>query len=333
MFSAQLNTVENKILSITKTLQFKSAIIEFLPKENEWESKKVALLKQSLPDIQEWKIYDHSACFNSLYNLYETFVHKLIASVLMDYQSHTPYSELPEILRDRHSIGTGEILQKISQNKYNHINKADLHKELYLCSLEGQQYSITPETICAHDNNIRTDVLSDLFNRVGYHQIANYLENCNRIRAVVEYSEHATCQKLLKEFVDRRNDCSHGEVDEILSTNQLLFFCNFVRTLCFSIGDFAKSNLLNVHAEKEIITKRGTVVECYKNNASVLNVCSGQYSVGDKIFVNYNGIFKSASIQSIQINDENTDNCLISSETEIGLKTDLKLKAGMALFL
>jgi hypothetical protein len=333
MFLAELNTVENKISSIKKILQFRSAIMSFLPKEKEWESRKVADLKQSLPDPQEWKIYDHSACFNSLYSLYETFIHKLIASVLIDYQSHTPYNALPVILRERHSVGLGEILQKLSQNKYNHIQKTDLHRELYLCSLEENRYRITPETIYAHDNNIRTDVLSELFNRVGYPRIINHLESCNKIKAVVDQSEHASCQKLLKDFVDRRNDSSHGEVDEILSTNQLLLFCDFVSTLCFSIGDFAKNNLLNVHTKREVITHRGTVIQCYRDNISILNVCSGTYSVGGTIFLNNNGTFITASIRTIQINGKDSKHCTISSETELGLKTDLKLKEGMMVFL
>jgi hypothetical protein len=335
MFDSQLDKLVKKVNSARRMLHFKVALMEFFPKENQWGGTKVIALMNAQPELKDWKISDHVTCFSSLYSAYETFVHEIIEGVLTNYSTHTDYFDLPTKLTDRHSIGMGEALQKLNMPRYSHLEKSILAEELYNCINGTHPYTITPETIYAHDNNLRMDILIELFTRVDYDKLNEHLQGCNDLNTLMERSEssHSQILPLLKEFIDRRNECSHGEIDEILSISQLLFFCDFVATLCISIHRFSKSKTIKMNLSKSDYVESGKVTECFSDNISVVVAEAGRYEVGENFILSKEHAFNTAEIISIRIDNVDYESYSVLGKTEIGLKTSIKLMKGTVLFL
>lgn len=326
MLSSEIDVVFKKIHSVSSIIKFRRIFLEYLPKENEWAGKKMVALIENMPASQNWKIYDHVACFSNLYNIYESFVHSMIAEVIREYEKQCVYIELPNSLKEQHRIGHSEIVKNINSARYSHLSHISLAEEMHKCVSGDPEYKITPEAIYLHDYNINADWLAKIFNRVGFSRVVDWLDRSSSVREVLDgpISEHVRFSSQLKDFIERRNDCAHGDVDQVLGEEQLLFYCDFVKSTCNSVCEFILDNIIRKRLDRGSHIGVGTVIERYKGNIVVVVVTSGKFVVGDKIVVRNQKSCVLAEVLSIQINGESLNEINIHSQTEVGFMLDVK---------
>lgn len=236
------------------------------------------------------------------------------------------YSELPISLRGQHTKGVGEILTKLTLPMYSHLNGPELGGEISSVKAKKGGYKITAESIYKHDQNLRLDQLTDIFNRVDFTDIREWLDASPEIREVLDdsFSEHSKVDGLLRDFVQRRNDCNHGEVDDILSESQLIFFCNFISSLCEAIYEFSNHKILSIMKDNGFINIAGEVTEVYSNQISVALVDSGSYSIGSSVYYVKENYCKLATVESIKVDNLDCYGVSPVTELEVGFKTNIK---------
>lgn len=328
MFTSELQTLKKRTEAIRTIISFRAALSDYFPSEREWAGAKLQALLKKVPDSQEWKVFDHTACFSSLYTAYESYIHNIIARAIADYQSFESYADLPDSLKVQHRIGIANITTKIDFSRYSHFSINALAEELHGCLNTSDKHSITPETIYMHENNINMQQLADLLNRINYRGIVPWLDRSPIILSILSdsRSSQARITSLLKEFVERRNDCNHGEADEILGRDQLLFFCDFVDAICEAIYEFSHNALIGLNIDRGVQNVCGTVTEIFSDNVSVLVASSGTFEVGKYIVCMGDGFCKKIKIESMRLDDVACSSFSVISELELGLVTSVKLK-------
>lgn len=328
MFEAELAKSKVKIDAIRSVLEFRDSFYDFLPKEKEWAGSKVLALMEKLPDSKSWRVYDHTACFSSLYTIYESYVHELITAVVKDFSDHLLNTEIPECLKRQYREGHSEILKKLDYSRYSRFSEADLALR-YSEFIAGKDFvPIMPEAIYLHDRNLNMEWLNKLFCRVEFTNVSDWLHKDQSIQNVLELSDHARCDGLLKEFVDRRNECSHGEVDQVLSISGLIFFCDFIEALSTSLYNFCNFHRYSLFTQKDKLQPCGVVTEEFqKAGASVIDLDRPvTLCVGDQLALMSSDNYQSAVIQSIAIESEDCIGVSTLSSLEIGIKADIPLK-------
>ncbi|MBS9393040.1 MAG: hypothetical protein HEQ29_07725 [Dolichospermum sp. LBC05a] len=118
-------------------------------------------ISQDIPELTDWRVYDHCAVVTRLYAIYETFVEDLIEDWLILLPSlYSNYSELNETIRKTHQSGVGRLLQEILKEDNHRYKNLSTQQVMYglLNGETSKSYCqlATIETI-QDNNNFITD--------------------------------------------------------------------------------------------------------------------------------------------------------------------------------
>jgi hypothetical protein len=90
-------------------------------------------ISQDIPELTDWRVYDHCAVVTRLYAIYETFVEDLIEDWLILLPSlYSNYSELNETIRKTHQSGVGRLLQEILKEDNHRYKNLSTQQVMYL---------------------------------------------------------------------------------------------------------------------------------------------------------------------------------------------------------
>lgn len=117
MFEKLLNTYKANISNVRSIIQTNEELRKIISKKNSSNEETVLNnLKKVVPNIDNWKEYQHCAVVTRLYSIYEGFVENLIKDWISLLPSiFTNYSELDQKIKDTHVRGVGKLLQEISR--------------------------------------------------------------------------------------------------------------------------------------------------------------------------------------------------------------------------
>lgn len=203
------------------------------------------------------RIYDHAAFVVLLYASFERFVENLVAECAVLASRRVPYSDLPEGLRSKHRSKTLDLVLKnrVGEGRLRGLNESDFLKNLLDCLRNESPYALNREALIAHDSNLRTKAVDELFAGVGLPHacVAATLAMHAAIRDAAATSDtggkvmqtgealaelsHERVRLQLEELVSRRNDIAHGGIQDIPSVEAMLEQLAFIKE--FSAGLFA----------------------------------------------------------------------------------------------
>ena len=297
-----------------------------------------ALIEVGVSD-REWRLYDHCSVVMRLYAIYESFVKKLITDWLQRLPDLvSSYDDLGEKFHNTHQDNIGRLLRDLNKDRFQHLTNRQVVEGLYL-AVTGAKYELLPDAFLFHDQNLRKDTLQKLLADAGIVEDAwKWIVEYREIKIFVEEirQNENSAEGELKQLVDYRNQAAHGFVDQVLGTDELLYLCDFVEALCKALAELVVYQIILKKTSLGQARNVGQITEWYKkSNAAVAKVRKITLTVGSSLFlINENCSYCSyAKIESIMINDAPKINVEISDEIEVGLKFDVDVRKGLALYL
>jgi len=297
-------------------------------------------IKQDVPEMTEWRIYDHCAAVTKLYAIYENFVEDLIRDWLGSLpQLCLNYTDLDERIRNTHKLGVGRLLLDLNKNRYEHLAIEDVVSGLYLGINEETSYELLPDAFLFHEQNLRREILEKLLADAGILNSWTWIDKHKSIKNFVEEvrGSQNTAEGELNELISYRNDAAHGAlIDDFLRSNALLELCDFVESLCQSLNDLFVYQVICQKAKNGEATKIGKITEWFKKpKAGVAKVNNATLYVKCKLYLISQNLSwcQPVTIDSIKIDDNSVKEISAINEIEIGLKFNVDAREGLDLYL
>ena len=280
---------------------------------------------ESAPDRLEWRVIDHCAAVTRIYAIYEQFAQEMIREHLSLLQMHFAFAELPECLRTSYRRGLAEILEKKDGPRYGHLDLQDLIKQ-YGSALSGKDYQLEPAAMLMQEQNLRFPELNRLFAACGIENIDTWIEKHRSLTAFFQKGGRlaGSAEHEMKELIEYRNDAAHGSinVDELPGLDYLFEFCDFVSAICEALSERVQLTGLEHLLKGGRAQQRGRASECLKNGMVLIGAVTGNFKVGDTIFLCGNDYCVSRSIQGLQIDDVAHSEVSLANPKEVGFAID-----------
>lgn len=291
MFDALLN---NALLQID--------VAEALINEHEVYANKQPATQERLV-----KQYAMASCVTRLYAIYEWFVETLIADYLDRLPELLAFAALPEGLKTEYRMGISYVLSKVEAGRYSHLKHENVIRWYHEALAGGPTYRFVVEALTRHDYNLRLPVLEGLTSRVDLPDLRGWLSSSADIRDL--YAGETLVVELLeaeiKEFVQIRNDASHGFLQNLQGASVLHRYCAVVRGLVRALAAYGHWHLLRMRVDAGKARHIGTVTEVFrKAGALVATIDAGvEVKVGMQLHFAASGFCSMQTVSSLRDND------------------------------
>ncbi|WP_413172524.1 MAE_28990/MAE_18760 family HEPN-like nuclease [Anabaena azotica] len=298
---------------------------------------------QYIPEVTDWRVYDHCAVVTRLYAIYETFVEDLIRDWLILLPGLSlKYSDLNESIRKTHQSGVGRLLQEILKEDNNRYKNLSV-QQVMLGLLNGEsgedKYQLLPEAFLFHEQNLRKNSLERLLANAGISESWSWILTHRDIKYFVEEirANENTPEQELNTLISYRNDAAHGtNIDDFLAANALLELCDFVENLCQALCELVTWRVLEKKESESIGQAQviGKITEWLKKPKAAILTADREYplSVGNSVFLVGKSYCQEATIKSIQHNGESISEIKTTPGMEIGLKFDVDARKDLRLY-
>jgi hypothetical protein len=242
MFEVILEKMRGDISTIRSMIRTNERLREILFEQdsiNEQESEncqKIISLKEIVPSLNAWQIYENCSVVTRLYAIYENFVENLVRDwILRLPQIFINYSDLPKKIKEQHQIGVANLILELNKKNikkmFIHLSVEQIIKDLFRGITGEHQYELVADAFIIHDQNLRKETLEQFLADAGIQNTWSWINNNS-------YIKKFSAEKKLKELIDYRNDAAHrGFIDAPLELEALLDLCDFVETLCQALAE------------------------------------------------------------------------------------------------
>lgn len=290
----------------------------------------------TVPNLTDWRVYDHSGAVTRIYSIYGRFVDQLIAAWLAKLPALVErYEDLDEHLRKAYQFGIGRLLTQLDKRRFRRLSAHDVVRVIHDGLSGAPSYKLIPEAFLNTEYNYHAKVLSDTFKSVGIDNIIEWLTASRFIKRFITEvrGEANTLVSELSSFIDYRNDAAHGYIDNVLGPEALSELVHFIRMLCAALRE-AVSDAVLTH-----LYRRGEVIDCgeiteffARPQAVVAVLTTGAFSVGDDIMLRGKHYCRSAQISSIHLESVDHGSIEVTARTEVGLKLGDDMRIGLRIF-
>lgn len=302
------------------------------------EAEILSNIRQNIPDIKDWQVYDQCSVVTRLYAIYEGFVEILVKSWLELIPKNIPcYLDLDERIRSTHQIGVGRLLLEQKKTRYENLDIKKMIDSLHN-GLNNQEYELTPEAFLFHEQNLRKEILEKLLADAGITNAWNWIDkhrNIVKLLAGIKEKDK-TAEEKLNELIIYRNQAAHRtSISDILDYDEMLELCDFIDILCEAITELVTYRFIQYQQLTGQARDIGEITEWFKKqNAGVAKVEATSLSVGASLFLVNEEISycQSATIISIRINNSPLQQVQTTAGMEVGLKFDIDARRGWRLF-
>jgi hypothetical protein len=325
MFSALLNKAITQIAVVRKCVEFSDLTRKQLAIAK--ADSDFAELKLNAPQDIGWRIYDHCAAVTRLYAIYESFVEELLTDVLSVIPEMFTYKELKEDFRRHHRNGIAHVLEKI-EKRYKKLDAAQVIQDFNAALTGATPYTVLPQAMLRHDENLRLDILTSIFDRFDIPNVGGWLHQHRSTKDYFKYirGEQNTVDAELVTFIQYRNDAAHGYVDEGFGKEQLLVYCGFMEALCRTLYERSNHWALSRKITLCQADKLGNITEEFRRvEAAIITVANATVTVGDRLFIQGNYYCYPATITSIQDNGKSQKSVTTVATKELGIRADVPL--------
>lgn len=193
------------------------------------------------------KRLDYNTVIVTLYGLFEQLVEGLIGEYSTSLSRSAPfYADLPEKLQKAHSDMSVELLPRLDHSKYRgRVQTHQVIANMHSCLSGESEYKLNLEALQQHSANFRSDVLGQLFERLGIKQVLQKLPryepffsylNTNLNDESGSLAKTEIIYEQLDDLADRRNDVAHGVSSDILSIDILRNRISYLTALVESLA-------------------------------------------------------------------------------------------------
>lgn len=284
----------------------------------------------------EIKSYSQASSLTRLYAVYESFIEKILSEYL-DFLSATyVFNEMSDGFKKEYRLGISHLLSKIDQGRYSHLNHDDIVTLYYRAINNHNSYQFVNDALIRHEQNFRLNILESLFSRVGLEGFCSWLVSNRNMLSYYDGAEISkeVVESKIKEFVQLRNDASHGEIDDLISSEVLKDYCNFLLSLIETIREFLMKSVIDKMEVKEKLLMLGKVTESFSNNAVVIkSATSSKISIGDNLYVVSGSSCFSTKCTSIQLDGVSQESVEdLEIDVEVGMLCEVFIKKHSLLY-
>lgn len=296
-------------------------------------------ISQDIPELTDWRVYDHCAVVTRLYAIYETFVEDLIEDWLILLPSlYSNYSELNETIRKTHQSGVGRLLQEIlkeDNHRYKNLSTQQVMYGLLNGETGKDKYELLPDAFLFHEQNLRKNSLERLLANTGIFNSWSWVVKHRDVKYFIEEirANENSLEQELNTLIIYRNEAAHGtDIDNWLAANALLELCDFVESLCQALTELVNYQVLERKKSIGQAQEVGKITEWLKKRQAAILTADGKYllSVGSTINLVGESYCQEATIESI--NSESIPEIKTTPGMEIGLKFDVDARKGLKLY-
>ncbi len=300
-------------------------------------------LLEEVPERIKWEKYEHCGVVTHLYAIYESFVENLITEWLKHLPKLVPnYSELEKEIQNTHQDGVGRLLRERNKKKFKNLSAETVVKGLFQGLATNENYELIPEAFLFHEQNLRRNILEQLFVNAGiYKQIWNWIEKHRDVKEFIKEirGNQNNAEIELNQFIDYRNEAAHSVVDTTLGTEELERLTYFIESLCQALAELVTYRIIEIKTTSGKAREIGQITEWFKKpRAAVALINNISLSVGDSLFLvsEESSYCRLATIESMRINDRPQQQ--LSQKPgffekpgflAVGLKFDIDAKIGL----
>jgi len=311
----------------------KIEVINYLLDEHE----RLSATAEHVSRRTEIKVFSIASSVTRLYAIYEFYVETILSDYLDSIADLIEYKDLPDGLQTEYRLGISHILSRIDQGRYKHLNHENVVNFYHTAVSGGQPYQFVTDALVRHEQNLRLNILSNLFSRLGLDNFESWAINHN---LMIEYFEldvvpKESIENQIKDMVDLRNDASHGEIDNLVNVEIMKSNCNFIIKFLEVIRQFVSKKLITEMKSKGKVIELGKVTESFGGNGAFILTAEEGVSItkSDRVFIVESNKCSSQHIESIQLNDSSIDTLNVTNDgLEIGLKCPLLVKSNAYLY-
>ncbi len=284
---------------------------------DEHEQSKVTNIRQ----------YAYASAVTRLYAILENFVGKILASYLDYLSENKAYNELSGNIKNEYRIGFSHVLSRIDQTRFKSLTHEGLIEKYHKAINNDGKYQFVSEALIRHDNNLRPSVIFELFGRLNMKELESWIVSQAKNISFYQESDKTREQfeSELNNFIEIRNDSSHGVPEHIGSPNTIERNCSFIDFLVSTISAYLESEILSLLVENGSAFKLGKVTEIYtKANAAILKANANLLlDLDGWFYFKENSDFYRQKIQSIRLDGVEVSSFWIKQDDyEIGISCE-----------
>lgn len=188
--------------------------------------------------------FDYSSIIISLYGLVENYIEKFCFEYIENIEKIIPSYELLESkFKDNHLNLSIELIKKITENKhlkFANIDRENIINKLSNCISIKTNYSLNKEAFTINTGNLKH---SKICETIGFLNI-KLEEQLRQINGFNIHTENAFNK--IDDLVQRRNEISHGNIQDILYTSAIEPYIDFTEKYLLSIGQILQQELIKL---------------------------------------------------------------------------------------
>jgi hypothetical protein len=299
-----IDLLKNDLLELRNHIKFIEQLnLDLLQTSNNYEYNKSRSKRK----------FDYSSVIISLYGLVENYIERFCFEYTENIEKIIPsYDLLESKFTDNHFNLSIELVKKITENKhlkFANINRENIINKLSHCISIKTNYSLNKEAFTINTGNLKH---SKICETIGFLNI-KLEEKLRQINGFNIQTENAF--NTIDDLVQRRNEISHGNIQDILDTTAIEPYIDFTENYLLSIGKVLQQELIKIDLQEK------------KNNSIEI---SNMRFFSPKIVGIVNGAeldFKSGDILLVQKSFNTIETCQIL-EIRHFKNNDVTLKLG-----
>lgn len=273
------------------------------------------------------KVYAVSSCVTRLYAIYEHFVQSIISDYLDAIPELRTYAELSDGLKSEYRIGISHVLSKIGGDRYAHLTHENVILWYHEALTNEVSYRFVTDALTRHEQNLRLNVIENMLSRIELRDLRAWLTHCAEINNLYE-EKSSICEQLeaeLREFIQLRNDAAHGVFESLEGIDNLIRYCELIKSILKSLASFFHKSLLLARVEAGKSKLIGIAAEVLpRANAFIVQVGNGtRLAQGNSIHLVGAHYCYKQKIESLQVNSLNVTEIISPNDSfEIGVKCE-----------
>jgi hypothetical protein len=272
------------------------------------------------------RILTHCASISWMYALFEQFCEAILGDWIDFRSKDCLFSDLPEKMQEGYKSGLIMILSNLSNPRYGHLSENNLIANYDRALNNERGFTLTPECLTHHKNNLRWPDLLEIFGRCGIGDLEGWAANHPLLTDYFD-SPRKIVERLIRKlsvFIQYRNEAAHGkiDVDQILGLEDLEDYANFLIAVCAVIDELVRKHKLQRLDSMEVVGSLGSVSESLSNHIMVGTIEGVSIKVGDYLYLLGERRCVQRQILSLQLSGVEQVSLVIAKPTEVGIKLD-----------
>ncbi len=235
-----IDLLKNDLLELRNHIKFIEQLnVDILPTSNNYEYNKSSSKRK----------FDYSSVIISLYGLVENYIEKFCFEYTENIEKIIPSYDLLEAkFTDNHLNLSIELVKKITENKhlkFANINSENIINKLSHCISIKTNYSLNKEAFTINTGNLKH---SKICETIGFLNI-KLEEKLKQINGFNIQTENAFNK--IDDLVQRRNEISHGNIQDTLDTTAIEPYIDFTENYLLSIGQVLQQELIKLDLQEK----------------------------------------------------------------------------------